>query len=390
MLPAVPPAGSVPIGPPAAGIPVGPPAVGVPVGPPAAGVPLGPPAAGIPIGGPAGYPEAVAFQHAMVPEGTPEALPTRANPWPIISEVAKKYEHSVIVGVGVYGTVYKIKNLKIEEDYGQGVPANVLREVVCLREFTHPNVVELIEVFTTGVQDYSLIFEFVEGDLHKLLKSFRREDSIMPMELAKRYSFELLNGLHACHVRLILHRDLKPQNCLIGKDGLKICDFGLARMFSLPVRCYTHKVITLWYRSPEIILGTQSYGPEVDMWSTGCIIAEMLTGFPTFPGDSEIGTVLLIFQTCGTPTEQSWPGLHQLDEHGNCRLLPHYKPTFPKWPSNDLQGIYKLRPDMGAEGLELLRNLLPLNPKARISARRAKNSSFPQPQQTSAGEQGGA
>jgi len=339
-----------------------------------------------------GYPEAAAVQHAMVPEDAPQALPTHANPWPINETVEEKYEHHQVIGVGVYGTVYKardrqtdqvvaIKNLKIEEDYGQGVPANVIREVVCLRDFTHPNIVEFIDIYITGAQDYSLIFEFVEGDLHKLLKSFRNEKTVMPMELAKRYSFELLNGIHACHVRLILHRDLKPQNILIGRDGLKIGDFGLARMFSLPMRCYTLDVITLWYRAPEILLGTHLYGPEVDMWSTGCIIAEMATGSATFPGDSEIGTVLKIFKLVGTPTEQSWPGLHELE---------HYKATFPKWPSNDLQGIYNLRPEMGSEGVELLRSLLPLNPKARLSARRAKSSPFVQFQKKSEGEQGGA
>jgi len=341
-----------------------------------------------------GYAQAAApgtsFQQPVLPDGGPQALPTHSSPWPMDETVAEKYDQQMIIGVGVYGTVYKardrqtdkivaIKKLKIEEDYGQGVPANVIREVVCLRDFTHPNIVELLDLHVNGVQDYSLVFEFVEGDLHKLLKSYRKEDSIMPMDLVKKYAFELLNGIHACHVRLILHRDLKPQNILIGKDGLKIGDFGLARMFSLPMRCYTLDVVTLWYRAPEILLGTHRYGPEVDMWSAGCIIAEMATGLPTFPGDSEIGTLFKIFKTVGTPTDESWPGLRELE---------HWKPSFPKWPATDLEGIYKLRPEMGSEGAGLLRNLILLRPQARISARRAKNSPFVQWQAKIDGEQG--
>lgn len=335
-----------------------------------------------------GYSQAGGFQQDILPEA-PTALPTHASPWPVDQAVEEKYEHQQVIGVGVYGTVYKardrqtdrvvaIKKLKIEEDYGQGVPANVIREVVCLRDFSHPNIVEFLDIHITGVQDYSLIFEFVEGDLHKLLKSFRKEDTVMPMELAKRYSFELLNGIHACHVRLILHRDLKPQNILIGRDGLKIGDFGLARMFSLPMRCYTLDVITLWYRAPEILLGTHRYGPEVDMWSAGCIIAEMATGQATFPGDSEIGTVFKIFKTVGTPTETTWPGVRELE---------HWKSTFPQWPPTDLLGIYNLRPEMGTEGVELLRSLLPMSPQARISARRAKSLAFVQLQARPEGEQ---
>jgi len=305
-------------------------------------------------------------------------MPAGVNPWPADETVEDRYELAQEIGVGVYGTVYKatdrqtnrvvaIKKLHIEEDCGQGVPANVIREVVCLRDFTHPNVVELIEIYISGVQDYSLVFEFVEGDLHKMLKSYRKAESAMPMELVKKYAYELLNGIHACHSRLIIHRDLKPQNILIGRDGLKIGDFGLARIFSLPLRCYTLDVITLWYRSPEILLGCRRYGPEVDMWSAGCIIAEMATGQATFPGDSEIGTVFKIFKTVGTPSEDSWPSLRELD---------HWKPTFPQWPPTDLQGVINARPELGIDGADLLRNLLSLNPQNRYTARRAKGSAF--------------
>jgi serine/threonine protein kinase len=239
-----------------------------------------------------------------------------------------------VVGVGVYGTVSRahhrktgvvvaIKKIAVEEDYrnGSGVPAQVIREGTCLRDLKHPNVVRLLGIYTTDVQEYSLVFPLAEGDLHKLLKSFRQHKTKMPMNLVKKYTHDFLNGVKACHVRLILHRDLKPQNILIGSDGLKIADFGLARMFSRPLKNYTLDVVTLWYRAPELLLGCQNYGPEVDMWSAGSIIAEMVNGRAIFPGDSEIGTIMKVFQLVGTPSEMSWPGLEGLQ---------HWKHSFPQ------------------------------------------------------------
>jgi len=297
-----------------------------------------------------------------------------------MDSVARQFEELGAVGTGVYGTVFKarcretgaivaVKKLRLEDDYGQGVPASVIREVVCLRDFKHPNIVEFLDIHVNNRGGYSLIFEFVEGDLHQMLKGFRREAEQMPMDLVKRYSLDLLNGVLACHNRLILHRDLKPQNILVGRDGLKIGDFGLARMFQLPMRRYTMEVITLWYRAPEILLGCQTYAKEVDMWSAGCIIAEMATNQPVFPGDSEIGTIFKIFKVLGTPTEQSYPGLDGLE---------HYKPSFPKYPPTDLADIKRFRSadEIGSDGLDLLRGLLQINPALRMKARRAKESAF--------------
>merc|ERR1711920_381597 len=160
----------------------------------------------------------------------------------------------------------------------------------------------------------------------------------------------LLAGCHACHVRLIIHRDLKPHNILLTDEGvLKICDFGLARWYSQPLKPYTMDVITLWYRCPEILLGSQlAYGPEVDMWSAGCVIAEMMCSEVPFCGQSEIDTIFKIFKLVGTPTQESWPGHDQLE---------HWKTTFPKWRPTGLMPIYQLRTVMGNDGLDLLRNL---------------------------------
>jgi len=191
----------------------------------------------------------------------------------------------------------------------------VIREVSILRDFVHPNVVRMLDMHVGGQADYNLIFEFLERDLHSVLKRYRKTGERMPMSQVCSFSKMLLNGIHACHVRLIIHRDLKPQNILLSEDNvLKICDFGLARIFAQPLKHYTVDVITLWYRCPEILLASPNpYGPEVDVWSAGCVIAEMATGEAPFCGQSEIDTIFKIFRLLGTPTEESWPGYQKLD-----------------------------------------------------------------------------
>ena len=158
----------------------------------------------------------------------------------------------------------------------------------------------------------------------------------------------------------VLHRDLKPQNLLIDRHGqLKLADFGLARAFGIPVRTYTHEVVTLWYRAPEILLGAKHYSTPVDLWSIGCIFAEMVNRMPLFPGDSEIDELFRIFRWCGTPSEDSWPGVS---------TLPDWKPHFPRWPARSLQ---KCVPTVDEAGLDLLRMMLVYEPSKRITAKNA-------------------
>ena len=150
-------------------------------------------------------------------------------------------------------------------------------------------------------------------------------------------------GESVSHAYRVLHRDLKPQNLLIDSKGfIKLADFGLARSIGLPIRTYTHEVVTLWYRAPEILLGTKYYGPSVDVWSIGCIFAEMVTKKPLFSGDSEIDQLFRIFRTLGTPDEIVWPGVSQ---------LPDYKTTFPQWNKEDLS---KVLPTMNSDEIDLI------------------------------------
>lgn len=188
---------------------------------------------------------------------------------------------------------------------------------------------------------------------------------VLTQTQVKRFTNQLLQGVRYCHAHRILHRDLKPQNLLIDKEGnLKLADFGLARAFGVPLRTYTHEVVTLWYRAPEILLGGRQYSTGVDMWSVGCIFAEMATRKPLFPGDSEIDEIFKIFRVLGTPTEEDWPGVTS---------FPDFKSSFPKWVrkadellvSND---GYKV---LGDDGLDLLESLLVYDPAGRISAKQA-------------------
>merc|ERR1719379_1614738 len=201
----------------------------------------------------------------------------------------------------------------------EGIPSTAIREIAILKELSHENIVQLVDVFCKP-GELVLVFELLESDLKKHMKA--RGGCLQPNQI-KDFAHQLLLGMEFCHANRILHRDLKPQNLLIDSSSrLKIADFGLARAFSLPVPQYTHEVVTVWYRPLEILLGSKLYSIPVDMWSTGCIIGEMASGAPLFAGDSEVDTIFKIFQKLGTPDETIWPGVSE---------LPDFKPTFPNW-----------------------------------------------------------
>lgn len=148
--------------------------------------------------------------------------------------------------------------------------------------------------------------------MKKLLDSYGRDRPLEPLKI-KVFLYQLLAGVQKCHQHKVLHRDLKPQNLLI-KDNeiLKLADFGLARAFGIPVKNFTHEVVTLWYRAPDILLGSKNYSTSVDMWSVGCIFGEIVTRMPLFMGKNEQEQLQKIFICRGTPTEPEWPGFKDL------------------------------------------------------------------------------
>ena len=144
----------------------------------------------------------------------------------------------------------------------------------------------------------TLVFEFLDQDLKKYLDVC---DQGLDLPILKSFLFQLLTGVAYCHHSRILHRDLKPPNLLINREGqLKLADFGLARAFGIPVRSYTHEVVTLWYRAPDILMASRKYSTPVDIWSVGCIFAEMCNGRPLFSGTSEADQLDKIFRMLGT------------------------------------------------------------------------------------------
>nr|KAF6283904.1 cyclin dependent kinase 5 [Pipistrellus kuhlii] len=261
----------------------------------------------------------------------------------------QKYEKLEKIGEGTYGTVFKAKNRETHEivalkrvrldDDDEGVPSSALREICLLKELKHKNIVRLHDVLHSD-KKLTLVFEFCDQDL-------------------KKY-FDSCNG------------DLDPE---IVKNGeLKLADFGLARAFGIPVRCYSAEVVTLWYRPPDVLFGAKLYSTSIDMWSAGCIFAELANaGRPLFPGNDVDDQLKRIFrypsiafasspwegELLGTPTEEQWPSMTK---------LPDYKP-YPMYPATT--SLVNVVPKLNATGRDLLQNLLKCNPIQRISAEEA-------------------
>ncbi|XP_069756832.1 cyclin-dependent kinase 1 [Narcine bancroftii] len=271
------------------------------------------------------------------------------------------------IGEGTYGVVYKgrnkttqqivaMKKIRLESEE-EGVPSTAIREISLLKELQHPNVVCLQDILMQDARLY-LVFEFLSMDLKKYLDSLPSRE-MMDQMLVKSYLYQITQAIAFCHSRRVLHRDLKPQNLLIDSKGvIKLADFGLARAFGVPVRVYTHEVVTLWYRAPEVLLGSARYSTPVDIWSIGTIFAEMATKRPLFHGDSEIDQLFRIFRTLGTPNNDIWPDVE---------TLPDYKNTFPKWKAGNLSQVKNI----DQNGQDLLAKMLIYDPPRRICAKQA-------------------
>jgi len=182
----------------------------------------------------------------------------------------------------------------------------------------------------------------------------------------KSFLHQLLKGVSYCHETHILHRDIKPQNLLINLESLelKIADFGLARAFTVPTRTYSNEVVTLWYRPPDVLLGSNNYTTSIDMWSIGCVFAEMATGKPLFPGHSVSDQLLKIFRLLGTPNTDNYPDIVN---------LPDWNPDFPVYRGKNIMNIV---PGLTQPGYEILMGLLQYDPDRRITAKEALNHTY--------------
>ncbi|CAD8138783.1 unnamed protein product [Paramecium octaurelia] len=288
----------------------------------------------------------------------------------------ERYQKLEKIGEGTYGLVYKAKDnqtgeivalKKIRMDHeDEGVPSTAIREISLLKEVQHPNIVPLKDVVYDESRLY-LIFDFVDLDLKKYMESVPQLDRVQ----VKKFIHQMLQALNYCHQNRVIHRDLKPQNILVDikQQNTQIADFGLARAFGLPLKTYTHEVITLWYRAPEILLGQRQYSTPVDIWSLGCIFAEMAQKRPLFCGDSEIDQLFKIFKIMGTPKESTWPGVS---------TLPDFKSTFPRWPTptNPAATLGRDITNLCPLGLDLLAKMIVYDPYARITAEEALKHSY--------------
>ncbi|XAR60281.1 Cyclin-dependent kinase [Bertholletia excelsa] len=293
------------------------------------------------------------------------------------------------IGEGTYGQVYMAREIKTGEivalkkirmdNEREGFPITAIREIKILKKLHHENVIKLKEIVTSpgaekdeqGRADGNkykggiyMVFEYMDHDLTGLAD---RPGMRFSVPQIKCYMRQLLTGLHYCHVNQVLHRDIKGSNLLIDNEGnLKLADFGLARSFSNDHNgSLTNRVITLWYRPPELLLGTTKYGPAVDMWSVGCIFAELLHGKPIFPGKDEPEQLNKIFELCGVPDESNWPGVSKIPWYNN------FKPTRPM--KRRLREVFR---HFDRHALELLEKMLTLDPSQRISAKDALDAEY--------------
>ncbi|MCO5583129.1 hypothetical protein L7F22_037037 [Adiantum nelumboides] len=191
---------------------------------------------------------------------------------------------------------------EIHLDAEEGTPSTAIREISLMKELRHGNIVRLHDVIHTESR-LLLVFEFMEQDLKKYMDIHGEKGALDPVTV-RSFMFQLLKGTAFCHENRVLHRDLKPQNLLINKRGeLKLADFGLARAFGIPVNTFSNEVVTLWYRAPDVLLGSRTYSTSIDVWSAGCIMAEMISGVPLFRGRDNNDQLNQIIRVLGTPDE---------------------------------------------------------------------------------------
>lgn len=233
---------------------------------------------------------------------------------------AEQYENIIQVGEGTYGKVYKARDKSNERRYvalkciimdkeKEGFPLTALREIMILKNLKHPNLINLIEIVSTKqskdkISNVYLVFEYMEHDMAGLLKN---KISFKEMTI-KSIFYQILMGVNHLHKNNIIHRDIKSANILINKNGeIKVGDFGLARRVNpdipLEKNKFTNKVVTLWYRAPEILLGARNYSYSSDIWSLGCMFLEIIYGSPIFKGQCEKSQIQSIFEKCGSPIE---------------------------------------------------------------------------------------
>ncbi|KAF7218115.1 transcript variant X1, partial [Nothobranchius furzeri] len=283
---------------------------------------------------------------------------------------AQSYLSLEKLGEGVFASVYKgisringqlvaLKVIRMKKE--EGVPFTAIREASLLKRLKHANIVLLHDIIHTR-ETLTLVFEYVQTDLAHYMT---QHPGGLHSHNVRIFMFQLLRALSYIHGRRILHRDLKPHNLLISYLGeLKLADFGLARSKSIPSQTFSSAVVTLWYRPPDVLLGSTDYSTALDMWGAGCIFIEMLQGSPAFAGGTdELEQLQIIWKVLGVPSEDNWPGVS---------LLPNYRPeqilhSEPK----QFRNVWKRLDQLPSKTEDLVQKMLKVVPMMRVSAQEA-------------------
>tara|TARA_R110002050_G_scaffold77957_3_gene166442 strand:- start:1141 stop:2253 length:1113 start_codon:yes stop_codon:yes gene_type:complete len=302
-----------------------------------------------------------------------------------------EYEQLDLLGEGAFGWVHKfrcrrtkelfaIKKFKVNNN-NEGIPVPTCREIALLSELKHDNVIALSRIFTEPAQkSLYLVFPIAENDLSHIINKHREENFPIPASMVKSFMWQLLDGVHYLHSNWIMHRDLKPSNIMVMNDQkekgvLKIGDFGLARIFQDPGRPLHDdgRVVTVWYRAPELLLGAKHYTAAVDVWSLGCIFGELMTRSPMFQGpipEKETKQLEKVVAKMGEVTSDTWPESIYLPNWHYMEAIHPPTPLQPILPNTSTHGKYC------QHAADLLQKMLTYNPAQRITASAALDHEY--------------
>lgn len=353
----------------------------------------------------------IGFEHSTDPAIDPTDRGTGHIAYQSKVRVIDKYKVIGFISSGTYGRVYKavgrhgqvgefaIKKFKPDKEGEQiqytGISQSAVREMSLCSELSHVNVIRLIEIILEDKCIF-MVFEYAEHDLLQIIHHHTQSPRHpIPPATIKSIMFQLLNGCQYLHANWVLHRDLKPANIMVTSAGeVRIGDLGLARLFNKPLTTLyagDKVVVTIWYRAPELLLGSKHYTPAIDMWAIGCIFAELISLRPIFKGEEakmdskktvpfQRHQMQKIVDIMGMPDKSKWPLYSSMPEVANHSIdqvnhIPSQRSKLESWYNNQT-GIYGSGTSvpsqtLGPEGYKLLAGLLEYNPETRLTAKQA-------------------